>query len=190
MEHQIDLDLESGARLQLLLFSATEQTWTFKYRYIEHEGEAIRGKVVLLNDYTLVVRYENGEVSGSGKPMPGDDRPTFPVSLWMNVVFPKKMGQVYAYGMDISPGSKGFFQFEYGALGDSLLLREIRVGASKRMEIKSLPDSQALIKQLPFPFPVLDKIEPEFGKYSVPFFRSDGGVRHFGFPCCTKRPLP
>jgi len=190
VEHRIDLALASGAKLTLRLFSDTEQSWEFSYRYRRVEEH----NVTLVNDVRLLVRYLNGRVDTTRDTVTR----CFPVSLWMHIIIPERLGKQYLYGMDISPGAKTFITFDYDFMPDSdtLQLREMTVGAGKQINFDDVQDRQALVQQINFPFPVPDRIDRLYTGYRVPFLANAGDIPEpdspwalFEFPLWTAVPM-
>jgi hypothetical protein len=59
-EYEINLNLECGAKLRILLFSNREHRWIFEHRFMQKEKQERLEKPTLVNDTTLVVDYEKG----------------------------------------------------------------------------------------------------------------------------------
>jgi len=170
-EHEIKLLLASGAKLKLLYFSDREQRWIFSYRYglTTRNGEAPD----VVNDVQLMANYECGVLAS-------------PIVLSMHVIFPERLGQRYWAGVDISPGAKTYLEFNYERRAEEFRLAEICKGANQRMQLGE--DTRlGLIRQVQFPFPVLDRVCLEFGKYKVPFLTNSGANAEFELPERTLR---
>lgn len=170
MEHKLRLTLASGADLELLWFSQQDQTWIFSHTY-RQAGDTPRS-VRLLNNSRLTVRYERG-------------RPV-EVTLCMHIIIPERLGQKFLAGLDISPGAKTHFTFEYAKEGDDFHLREIIKGCATRLSLNEGPSEQ-LMRRVEFPFPVPIVIKKEFGSYACPFLDQDDQIGEYTFPSCTLR---
>ena len=95
-EYRVTLAMESGAELTMLMFDHKQHRSMFDYRFLSGEGREFD----IINEYKLVVDYQDGVLA--------DD-----FVLSMNIVFPKRRGQEYLWGVDISKNSKVFIQFKY-----------------------------------------------------------------------------
>jgi len=170
-EHEVRLLLASGARLKLLYFSDRDQRWIFSYSYV---GDKKAGQAPdVVNDVQLTANYECGVLAS-------------PIILSMHVVFPDRLGQRYWAGVDISPGAKTYLEFTYERRAEEYRLVEICKGASQRVKLEE--DTRlGLIRQVEFPFPVLDRVYLEFGKYQLPFLTNEGAIREFELPERTLR---
>lgn len=186
IEHQIHLDLASGAKLTLLFFSDREQRWIFAYDYI---GDKKPGETPdIVNNVRLTVDFENGEMAK-----------TFVLS--MHVIIPSRLGREFFVGMDVSPGAKTYLEFTYEHyagpwelgphsprvginLGDYRIV-EICKGARDRVRISDR--DPALMRPIKFPFPVGDRLTLEDGKLHVPFLTNTGDIHFFDVPTCTGR---
>jgi hypothetical protein len=186
IEHQIHLDLASGAKLTLLFFSDREQRWIFAYDYI---GDTKLGKTPdIVNNVRLTLDFEDGELAK-----------TFVLS--MHVIIPSRLGKNFFVGMDVSPGAKTYLEFVYEHYKEPYLLdthrprvginlgeyrlAEIRKGARDVVRLPS--QDPALMKPVNFPFPVTDRITFESGKIRVPFLTNAGDINVFEVPTCTGR---
>jgi hypothetical protein len=163
--------LESGALLTRHLFDNSEHRWIFSYQFRSPTGKRLETPE-FINDVTFVVNYFNGESKDS--------------ELRMSVVRPGRLGQVKAWGVDISPGSKAWLEVNYERKGDVYLATQgnFRSGGQ---EVDILPEGEGLVKQVGFPFPLKREIEKEFGSYRVPFLKGDGTVDNFEFPECYRK---
>ena len=164
-EYKIFLDLDNEARLEMLLFSHEEHRWLFRHHFVSPAGRRL-GKPDMINDTTLSVNYDNG-VAGE-------------INVAMDIVFPKRMGKTFLYGLDISKDSHLFVEFEYEKKGLLYQMKSIEAGNHGRLDFGDVKDG--LVKQVNFPFPVRDRVEIESGTYRVPFLRSTGEEALFEFP--------
>ena len=87
-------------------------------------------------------------------------------SLNVDTVWPKKRGQQYAWGVDISPGSHLFLVFNYVREGDAMVLTSVEKGASPPIDLRG--GQEGLIKPIEVPFPVLDRVAIEYNECRVP----------------------
>ena len=165
MECKWAVPWEEEASVEFLIFDEKEMTWDFKHRYRKEDGH----KAKMINVVNLLVRYMEGIVSE--------------ISLSMHIVIPERLGKRYAWGADISPGAKTYFEFVYDKKEDEFILGEIIKGARTRLDLRS----EGLIKQFEFPFPVPDRIVPEDGTYSVPYLKMDDTVSNFKFSKSVRR---
>src|SRR6478672_2103977 len=98
LEHEITLDLASGAHLRLLYFSDREQRWIFSYDYVS--PERAREPPDVINKVCLVANYADGLLKSN-------------FVLSMHVVIPSRLGREFLAGLDISPGAKTYLEFNY-----------------------------------------------------------------------------
>ena len=162
-EYEINLDLDSGAGLRILLFNDSEHRWLFDYRYTKRP-EKLR-KPVLVNDINLLVDYMNG-VSQK-------------CELSMNMVHPHKLGKDNFLGVDVSKGAKLFVEFLYKKEKGLYRMSQTRIG---NKILHSTNQEEGLVKQIDFPFPLKDVVENEFGFYEIPFLDNEGKEAYFQFP--------
>jgi hypothetical protein len=180
--YQISLLLANQSHLEMILFSHRHQRWIMTYNYRQYPEGQTHGQPDLVNEIKLVVEYLDGVVASVG--------------LSMHVIFPNRLGQVYAYGADISPGAKTFLQFHYekAVLTESshffFRLIGLEIGCGKKFDLRPSTTGQAggLIKPVNFPFPVLDRIEKDCGQFKIPFLDNNQEIRHFEFPCTILMP--
>ena len=160
---------DDDAEVQFLVFSLAEGRWIFRHVYRER-GDGRR--VLTYNEVKLVVDYADGIVSG--------------IELTMRVVFPERLGRVSYLGVDVSPGAKTFLEFSYepeptavasttgsgvgrgrvvdpAAGATAYRLSRISAGVSRSAEVR--PGAS----DVDSPFPVLARVVPEYGAYSVPY---------------------
>jgi hypothetical protein len=168
--YSISHDLASGASLEILFFDRFQGRWIFKYRYIEYPSSDKpvdrSAKPDLVNEITVYVDYLRGLATS--------------LDMSMHIVWPKRRGKAFAYGMDISPGSQVNLRFVYRR-EVAYRLSKVHVGASRVIDF-DIEDRGALVRQIDLPFPVLDILESEFGRFSVPFIDNDGREQNFVFP--------
>jgi hypothetical protein len=98
IEHEIKLDLASGARLTILYFSDRALRWIFSYNYVGTKDPGAAPEVV--NEVRLTADYDDGLLAAQ-------------ILLSMHVVIPSRLGQEFFAGMDISPGAKTYLEFSY-----------------------------------------------------------------------------
>jgi len=165
-EYEINLLLDTGAQLKMVLFSDTEHRWIFKHRGVYPEAQERSAQPLLVNDTTLVVDYDGGVAQ--------DCR------LTMDIIRPDRRGKTYFLGVDISEGSRLFAEFQYEKQGDVYRMKTIDLGSHGRVELDAL--GEGLVKPVEVPFPLKDRVENEFGKYRIPFLKSDGEQAFFQFP--------
>jgi hypothetical protein len=163
---RMNFDLYTGARLEVLEFPEDEtHRWIFTYHYIEAKALGEMPEVVI--EYSLVVNYMCGELAD-----------TF--ELAMHVIIPSRLGQKSFAGVDISSGAKTYLRFVYKRWGEkSYRLHAVGKGVDPDRE---LPRDGGLVKQPVLPFVLLDEVEGEFGRFSVPFHHRDGSTKEFSFP--------
>lgn len=172
--HEISLDLATGARLALHYFSDRELRWIFRYRYV---GDKKPGKQPdLVNDVSLVADYASGLLSTQ-------------LLLSMHIILPRRLGQIFFAGMDISPGAKTYLEFNYARSHardiPEYRLVEICKGAKERVRLDTL--DPALMRPIAFPFPVPDSLPIKHGTLQVPFLTNENTVSHFDLPARTLR---
>lgn len=171
--YKISFTQENGADLQLRMYNAHEHRWFFKYRYIEKEN---RHDVKFVNDISLSVNYINGTCTSC--------------DLDMHMIFPERLDKVHIFGVDVSPNSKIFLQLIYKKIQNEnespmLKISSIQIG-NKFIDCDK--DTNELIKPINIPFPILDRIIMDFGKYKVPFIKNDGKETYIEFPEIYSRP--
>lgn len=180
-EHRIRLELASGASLEMLLFNQHEHTWIQHYHLRRREDEHDHGDVVLFCEQRCVAQYVDGVLGNR-------------ITVSMRLVFPQKLGKEFAYGVDISPGAKTYFEFEYQKKGTTFCLVEVIQDSGrpgKRWAVNTPETTEpGLIRQIDFPLPVLDRILYDFGNYAIPFMRDDGSIKNFDLPASTARFQP
>ncbi len=170
LQHEIRLDLSTGAKLTILYFSDRELRWLFAYNYIGKKDPGTAPEVV--NDVKLTADYADGLLAKT-------------LVLTMHVIIPSRLGREFFAGMDISPGAKTYLEFTYELAGESYRLVEICKGARDRVRVDGA--SPALVKPIEFPFPIPDRLPIEYGSVRVPFRTNDGLVAHFTLPTRTLR---
>ena len=170
LQHEIRLDLASGARLTILYFSDRELRWLFSYHYIGEKDPGTSPEVV--NDVKLTADYMDGWLA-----------PT--LVLTMHVIIPSRLGGEFFAGSDISPGAKTYLEFSYKLIGDAYRLVEICKGARERVRVDDT--AFALVKPIEFPFPISDRLPIEYGTVPIPFRTNAGLVAHFSLPIRTLR---
>lgn len=151
------------AELETLIFDDFGSRWIFSHRFRLWQNPEDRSsrRLHMLNELRLVVDYApTGKIVG--------------VELSMHVILPERLGQKYLYGMDVSPGAKTYFTFEYEIAGDErgapvFRLKSITRGCRDRVDL----DATALLKQVSFPFPVPDRLVAQSG-YEVPYVEGHG----------------
>ncbi len=167
MEYRICLDLECGAKMTMLLFNEKEHRWLFEHRYIK---SIQRRDPEVVNKYRLSVDYTNGKA--------GD------LSLLMDIVFPNRRGKTFLFGVDVSDNSRLTVDFSYSPVPTSdgfiYKLKGFEIGCGKYVDLENL--EAGLVRQIDFPFTVLDRIEPIGGVFKVPFLFSENEERYFVFP--------
>jgi len=175
--YMVEWLLVNGSRVKMLLFNRRQHRLTFSYNYRKYPKGEARGQPHVVNEIRLVVDYLDGLVISC--------------ALSMHVIFPARLGKVYAYGVDISPGAKTFLQFRYERqmLPDKedkffFQLVELEIGCGRIIDLrpKGGPGSKALMRPVEFPFPVCDRIVAEFGQFRVPFLDNDHQEQFFVFP--------
>lgn len=169
LQHEIQLDLASGARLTILYFSDRELRWLFSYHYVGEKDPGTDPEVV--NEVRLTADYAEGLLAPK-------------LVLTMHVIIPSRLGREFFAGMDISPGAKTYLEFNYELIGKAYRLVEICKGARDRVR---LDDAPALVKPIESPFPIPDCLPVEYGTVSVPFRTNQGAIAHFDLPTRTLR---
>ena len=164
MTYDLELKLESGAYLQMLMFDNSEHRWIFSNRYIKRKNDEKLEEPKLVNDTTLLVNYNNGESQD--------------IKLTMDIVRPDKRIKAFFEGEDIPKDSRIFLEIPYKKTNNLYKMSEIQIG-SKILNFNN--QKEGLVKSVEFPFPLKDIIENEFGSYKVPFLRNDGTESFFEF---------
>lgn len=172
LEHEIKLDLASGAHLTILYFSDRELRWIFAYDYVGEKKPGTTPDVV--NQVRLTADYANGLLAPQ-------------IILSMHLVIPERRGKQFFAGMDISPGAKTYLEFSYerAQTGDAYRLVEICKGARERVRLDTI--DPALMRPVQFPFPVPDRVPIEYGRVSLPFRTNSDDTAHFDLPVRTLR---
>jgi hypothetical protein len=177
ISYEVGWLLANGSWVKMLIFDRRQQRWIFEYDYREYPVGVVRGRPDLVNEVCFVVDYFDGLVISC--------------ALTMHVIFPARLGKVYAYGVDISPNAKTYFQFHYQRQvppdqEDEFFFQlvELEIGCGKVIDLrpKTTPQDGALIVPVEFPFPVCDRIAAEYGQFKVPFFDNERTEQHFVFP--------
>lgn len=174
-KRKISLELPENIRLEITCFMKDDSIrYLFAHHYFEEEkvNSVKRHDVNYVNDQELFLRYEKGVLEEC--------------RLSMNIVFPKRQGKIIKYGMDLSKNSKISLQFYYEVKKtkvpkkeqdrmkvylDDNLIELVLVGmsaGSKSFDFREKNDNQALIMPIELPFVVLDKIQYNFGSFSMP----------------------
>lgn len=169
-QHEITLDLASGARLLLLYFSDQVLRWIFSYNYTSPKQPGTPPDI--LNQIRLVADYTSGLLESK-------------FVLSMNVVIPSRLGQKFLAGLDISPGAKTYLEFSYERSANEYRLIEICKGARDRVRLDTA--ELAILRPVAFPFPIPDRVPLEFGKFRIPFRTNAGSFEHFELPESTRR---
>jgi hypothetical protein len=164
-EYKIGLDLKSGAKLEMLMFSHDEHRWFFKNRYVERVEKKLHEEPDMINDTTLVVDYKDGIAQNC--------------ELTMDIVFPPRRRKVFLLGVDVSINSKLNVTFQYDKKEGFYKMAKVDLGR-KVIDLEKM--EQGLMKPVDFQFPVEDKIENKSGEYSFPFLKSDWKIDFFTFP--------
>jgi len=178
LQHEISLELASGARLTLHYFSDRELRWIFAYDYVGEKDPGTAPEVV--NAVKLTADYGDGLLAST-------------LALTMHVIIPSRLGSELFAGMDISPGAKTYLEFTYQApisdldnrVGNAYRLVEICKGGRDSVRLDAV--TPALVKPIDFPFPIPDRLPIEYGDVRVPFRTNDGLVAHFTLPTSTLR---
>lgn len=165
-EYNIRLELASGARLEMLLFSYTEHKWIFTHKFVSPERPKGLEEPTLVNDTILVVDYDDGVSQRC--------------NLMMNIIRPDRRRKEYFAGVDISEGSHLYIEFLYEKQAQLYRMKTVDLGIHGRVDLDSI--GEGLVKHVDFPFPLRDRIEKEFGIYKVPFLKSNLEEAFFEFP--------
>ncbi|MBI3334773.1 hypothetical protein HYZ97_04775 [Candidatus Pacearchaeota archaeon] len=170
-EYEINLELEDDCKLRILLFNGEEHRWIFSHNYT-HPARPQPGKVPrLINATTLVVNYDKGIAQG--------------INLSMKIERPDKRGKAFYLGIDVSPESYYFIEFEYEKQGDLFRMSSIEPRLGQKIRLDSL--GEGLVKPVQFPFPLEDRVKKEHGEYKVPFLSRQRRISHFVFPAKYQR---
>lgn len=168
-DYKINLTLDSGANLEILLFDNTEHRWIFSYEQVSPEKDIRLEKPELINDLSLCVEYERG-VSKE-------------CTLTMNMIFPKRRGKKFFAGVDISELSLLNIEAIYKKQEKVYILKTIDLGSHGFIDMDA--QGEGLIDTSKLPFPI--KIERDYGTYSIPFLKNNGEKASFEFPDSYKR---
>jgi hypothetical protein len=99
IDYQLEFKLENGTHLKIVNHDSKIQKWFYSYRMIHPEAQIRTEKPDLVNDNELIVEYYNKKIVS--------------MKLNMDIKNPKNSGKVVVAGLDISPNSHLFLEFEY-----------------------------------------------------------------------------
>jgi hypothetical protein len=170
IQHEIALDLASGARLRLLYFSSRELRWIFSHDYVRLPRTD--GAPEVINATRLTANYIDGVLESQ-------------IVLSMHVEIPSRLGRMFFAGVDIWPGAKTYLEFSYVRSADAYKLTEICKGAREWVRLDDA--DPAIILPRAFPFPVPDRVPVKLGRLRVPFRTNADDVAHFDLPERTLR---
>jgi len=165
-DYLIELKLADNVLLKMHLFDNREHRWIFSHRFVKREQDKALGNPLLVSNTKLVVNYWGGVSKDC--------------SLQVHFVRPDKRGKTFVFGVDISEGSQKFIEFLYEKSDQIYRMKEVVVGAKKRIDVGAL--EEGLVPSRDLPFPLLDEVAQEYGGYKFPFLKEDGGVGFFEFP--------
>lgn len=170
LQHEITLDLATGARLWLGYFSDRELRWIFSYDYVS--PKRFNEPPDIFNKTRLVANYADGRLANN-------------FALSMHVVIPSRLGRQFFMGLDISSGAKTYLEFCYSRSFDEYKLTEICKGAGDRLRLDAA--EPAILRPVAFPFPVPDRLPVKCGRLQVPFRTNADGLNYFDLPERTLR---
>jgi len=187
--------LASGLELEMLMHPWQEYRWFYRTTYWKMPVGEPHGTPEVVCKWQCMVDYRQGVL-----------QPDLEIS--MHVLLPEKLGRVFAYGMDISPGAKAHLCFKYQleSDGDSFHLMEVEKNGTKVFDCGYFwePQSGSSIRssiETPFPIVVTDCITREElgdvdspshwkGAFEVPYPFEKDGVEAIGslrFPTTLRR---
>lgn len=110
------------------------------------------------------------------------------IEVSMTVIFPRRLGQQFFLGMDISPGAKTPLSFIYTRSGDDFELTRFERGM-RAIDLTKQPE--ALVFPQDFPFPVERTLSPMYGThggYQVPILvnHAEGTIVKATVPCSLR----
>jgi len=165
-QYKIELGLADGVNLEMLIFGPSEHRWIFYKRFVSPENRRLSKDLILVNETTLTVNYDDGLAQKC--------------NLVMNITRQDRKGKSYFLGVDISDGAHLFAEFIYEKQGNLFRMKAIDLGSHGKIDVNSL--GQGLVRTPDFPFPLKDRIENESGVYRVPFLKRIGEEAFFEFP--------
>ena len=143
---RVDLPLDCGANLRMLMHPWGEHRWLFQHQYISRRE---RLDVDVVCEWQCLVDYRQGVL----QPW---------LDLSMNIIIPERLGKVYIYGADISPGAKTYLCFKYEMHTDGTFrLQTVQRGAR---DVMSFKDTWAAVDKAP-----ADQLMLASGKLPEPF---------------------
>ncbi len=182
LDYDLNFKLHNEVDLNIKMFSCGEVKYFYHYRYLVRKKDSFA--IEFVNDITTYVQYVNGY--------------PYKVEVTMNMIYPGRCGQEFVAGMDVSPNSKLHISFIYKRLPaekdiESKDYRKAKdvspyhpkfklvavegMGGSKpgfkRLDLDKAED-QSLIKQINFPFPIVDEILFDFVGYKLPLLTTEG----------------
>jgi hypothetical protein len=170
LQHEIRLDLASGAHLKILYFSDRGLRWIFSYNYLGKKDPGTAPEVV--NDVKLTAEYADGLLAST-------------LVLTMYVINPAHRVLEFFAGIDITPGSKAHLEFSYKRTGGAYRFVEICRDARDRARV--IGTALERVNPLEYPFPIPNRLPVEYAAVRVPFRTNAGLIDHFSLPTNTLR---
>jgi hypothetical protein len=165
LNYRVDLELDNNVKLTQHLFNNKEHRWIFSHLYTLREDNERFGKVILTNELKLVVNYDLGVAND------------FYVTMNINRLDRKR--KQFLAGMDISPNSHMYTDFKYEKREGFFQL--VTIDSGRRGIINLNDNEEGLVKKFEFPFPVLDRVENDYGTYRYPFRSENEEIKHIFF---------
>lgn len=159
--YRVPFDLGNGLKVDTLFFNRNETKLIYGSTFTDSvHGPGIRriAKPSLVCEFSCIASYELGILKE--------------FKIFVHVTIPERLGKVYAWGVDISPGAKTFVEFNYKIVVDEecrinlLKLEFVQVGSQPKIY---LDDLEGIMQPVNFPYPIENDLKVEFGKVNVPF---------------------
>ena len=131
---------------------------------IHPEAQIRTEKPDLVNDNELIIEYNKKNIVS--------------MKLSIDIKNPKNRGKVVVAGLDISPNSHVFLEFEYQKDNQGIfIMNKVFKNAQLVVDFNNLENKIAATGEIPFT--LKDRIEPKWGLYEVPFLRSNLKLDNF-----------
>ncbi len=172
-EYHARFAFDHAVDFTMRMLDHNEHRWQWCHYYAPRTAGERTPEIV--NDLRLNATYIEGVLA-------------LPLKLVMHVIIPARLGKRFILGMDVSPGAKTYIEFHYGDpdAARTLRLMRIEIGALRFLDLPRIaePPTGTLVAPLvEFPFPVLECLPCQRGRYRVPFMPEEHTpVRADGVP--------